>query len=32
VVPPGKHTVRFSFHPFAGAFAELKDFLSAASR
>ena len=25
IVPPGKHIVRFSFHPFAGAFAELKD-------
>ena len=24
VVPPGRHVVRFSFHPFAGAFAELK--------
>ncbi|MBN8964032.1 MAG: hypothetical protein J0H89_01330 [Rhizobiales bacterium] len=24
VVPPGKHVVRFSFHPLAGAFAELK--------
>jgi len=23
VVPAGKHTVRFTFHPFAGAFAEL---------
>ncbi|MGY3619574.1 hypothetical protein [Bradyrhizobium sp. USDA 10063] len=22
-LPPGHHTVRFSFHPFAGAFAEL---------
>ena len=32
VVPPGKHIVRFSFHPFAGAFAELKDLVSAASR
>ena len=31
-VPPGKHTVRFKFHPFAGAFAELKDMLSAARR
>jgi hypothetical protein len=26
-VPPGKHTVRFSFHPFAGAFAQLGDML-----
>ena len=32
MVPPGKHIVRFSFHPFAGAFAELKDLVSAASR
>jgi hypothetical protein len=32
VVPPGKHTVRFSFHPFAGAFAELKGLVSAVSR
>ncbi len=31
VVPPGKHIVRFSFHPFAGAWAELKA-LSAAWR
>jgi len=23
VVPPGRHRVRFSFHPFAGAFAEI---------
>jgi hypothetical protein len=23
-VPPGKHVVRFTFHPFAGAVAELK--------
>jgi hypothetical protein len=23
VCPPGRHVVRFSFHPFAGAFAEL---------
>jgi hypothetical protein len=30
VVPPGRHVVRFSFHPFAGAFAELKAMLSAA--
>lgn len=29
VVPPGKHAVRFAFHPFAGAFAELKGLLSA---
>jgi hypothetical protein len=32
VVPPGKHIVRFNFHPFAGAFAELKGVVSAASR
>ena len=31
VVPPGKHVVRFSFHPFAGALAELKDKLSGAA-
>jgi hypothetical protein len=31
-VPPGKHVVRFTFHPFAGAFAELKAMLTAASR
>jgi hypothetical protein len=24
VVPPGRHVVRFSFHPFAGALAELR--------
>jgi len=30
VVPPGKHVVRFTFHPFAGAFAELKAMISAA--
>jgi hypothetical protein len=29
VVPPGKHAVRFTFHPFSGAFAELKEKLSA---
>ena len=28
IVPPGKHTVRFTFHPFAGASAELKTMLS----
>ena len=32
VVPPGKHIVRFTFRPFAGALAELKDKLSAARR
>ena len=31
-VPPGKHVVRFWFAPFAGALAELKGKLSAASR
>ena len=29
VVPPGKHVVRFTFHPFAGAVAELKGMVSA---
>ena len=29
VVPPGKHVVRFTFHPFSGAFAELRAMLSA---
>jgi len=29
---PGKHQVRFSFHPFAGAFEELRDKLSAVRR
>ena len=32
VVPPGKHVVRFTFHPFAGAFAELTGMLSAPRR
>ncbi|MCX7310892.1 MAG: hypothetical protein NTV56_04035 [Alphaproteobacteria bacterium] len=32
VVPPGRHVVRFTFHPFAGAFAELKGMLSAVLR
>jgi hypothetical protein len=31
-VPPGKHVVRFTFHPFAGAFAELTAMVSAAKR
>jgi hypothetical protein len=31
-VPPGHHVVRFSFHPFAGALAELRGNLSAARR
>jgi hypothetical protein len=32
VVPPGKHTVRFTFHPFAGALAEIRQKLSAPHR
>jgi hypothetical protein len=28
LVPPGKHVVRFTFHPFAGAWAELRDWIS----
>jgi len=32
IVPPGTHIVRFMFHPFAGAFAELREMLSAARR
>jgi hypothetical protein len=32
VVPPGRHVVRFTFHPFSGAFAELKEKLSALLR
>jgi hypothetical protein len=31
VVSPGRHVVRFTFHPFAGAIAELRN-LSAAKR
>ena len=31
-VTPGKHAVRFEFHPFAGAWAELTEKLSAAAR
>jgi len=31
-VPPGQHVVRFTFHPFSGALAELKGMLSAALR
>jgi hypothetical protein len=27
VVPPGRHTVRFTFHPFAGAIAEIGGIL-----
>jgi hypothetical protein len=29
IVPPGKHVVRFTFHPFAGAVAELRARVSA---
>jgi uncharacterized membrane protein YfhO len=32
VVPPGQHAVRFTFHPFSGAIAELKDKLTSALR
>jgi hypothetical protein len=32
IVPPGQHTVRFSFHPFGGALAELRGKISAARR
>jgi hypothetical protein len=28
-VPPGRHTVRFSFHPVGGALAQLRDKISA---
>ena len=31
-VPPGKHTVRFTFHPLAGAMAEIGERLSALLR
>jgi uncharacterized membrane protein YfhO len=31
VVPPGRHLVHFTFHPFVGGFAELKGMLSAPS-
>ena len=31
-VPPGKHVVRFTFHPFAGAFTELKGIVSGSLR
>jgi hypothetical protein len=30
IVAPGKHVVRFTFHPFSGAFAELKAMVSVA--
>jgi hypothetical protein len=29
VVPPGRHVVTFTFHPFAGALAQLREKLSA---
>ena len=32
VVPPGRHVVRFTFHPFSGAFAELKQMVSGLRR
>jgi hypothetical protein len=32
VVPPGKHTVRFTFHPVAGAISEWRDKLGGARR
>ncbi len=32
VVPPGNHVVRFTFHPFAGAIAGLKELVSASRR
>ncbi len=32
VVPPGRHVVRFTFHPFSGAVAELKGMVSGAIR
>jgi hypothetical protein len=31
IVPAGRHIVRFTFHPFAGALAELRN-LSAVKR
>ena len=31
-VPPGRHVVRFTFHPFAGAFAELSGMVSGSQR
>jgi hypothetical protein len=27
LVPPGKHVVRFTFHPVSGAWAELRDWI-----
>jgi hypothetical protein len=32
MVPPGRHVVRFTFHPFSGAFAELKGMVSGSPR
>ncbi|MFL5073487.1 MAG: hypothetical protein ACJ8D9_28240, partial [Xanthobacteraceae bacterium] len=32
VVPPGTHTVRFTFHPFAGALKEIADKVRAGRR
>jgi len=32
VIPSGKHVVRFGFHPFSGAFADLTEKLNAARR
>jgi len=32
VLPPGRHIVRFTFHPFLGALTELKRKFSAGSR
>jgi hypothetical protein len=32
MVPPGRHVVRFTFHPFSGAFAELKGMVSGSLR
>jgi hypothetical protein len=29
IVPPGRHTVRFTFHPFAGAITQIGGWLSA---
>jgi hypothetical protein len=31
-VPPGRHVVRFTFHPFSGAFAELREMISGSRR
>jgi hypothetical protein len=32
MVPPGRHVVRFTFHPFTGAFAELRGMVSGSRR